>query len=206
MWRLARSAGRGKMMLIWLLCRKRICFVVVDRLLGGSLILPESTLMSHGGHCGAKLRNPSMQSRISRSSLQWRHNGRDSVSNHQPHDCLLNRLFRRRSKKTSKLRVTGLCVNSPHKWPVTRKMFPFDDVIMFTDIGTIIPLSQYQGSNMNNVTKYTTSPDGMISLRQHETQQNHVNILYDDTIQYLPYGLCLIEEYTLCFAKMIEWE
>ena len=40
-------------------------------------------------------------------SLQWRHNGRDGVSNHQPHDCLLNRLFRRRSKKTSKLRVTG---------------------------------------------------------------------------------------------------
>ena len=46
--------------------------------------------------------------------LHWRHNGRDSVSNHQPHDCLLNRLFRRRSKKTSKLHVTGLCVgNSP---------------------------------------------------------------------------------------------
>ena len=70
-------------------------------------------------------------------SLLWRHNDHDSVSNHQPHGCLLNRLFRRRSKKTSKLRVTGLCVrnspgpvNSPHKWPVTRKMFPFDDVIM----------------------------------------------------------------------------
>ena len=47
-------------------------------------------------------------------SLQWRHNGRDSVSNHQPHDCLLNRLLRRRSKKTSKLRVTGLGAgNSP---------------------------------------------------------------------------------------------
>ena len=47
-------------------------------------------------------------------TLRWRHNERDSVSNHQPHDCLLNRLFRRRSKKTSKLRVTGLCVgNSP---------------------------------------------------------------------------------------------
>ena len=44
----------------------------------------------------------------------WRHNGRDSVSNHQPHDCLLNRLFRRRSKKTSKLHVTGLYArNSP---------------------------------------------------------------------------------------------
>ena len=48
------------------------------------------------------------------SILQWRHNGSDSVSNHQPHDCLLNRLFRRRSKKTPKLRVTGLCAgNSP---------------------------------------------------------------------------------------------
>ena len=46
-------------------------------------------------------------------SFRWRHNGCDSVSNHQPHHCLLNRLFRRRSK-TSKLRVTGLCVgNSP---------------------------------------------------------------------------------------------
>ena len=40
-------------------------------------------------------------------SLRWRHNGR--VSYHQPHDCLLNRLFRRSSMKTSKLRVTGLC-------------------------------------------------------------------------------------------------
>ena len=72
-----------------------------------------------------------------RHTLQWRHNEHDSVSNHQPYDCLLNRLFRRRSKKTSNLRVTGLCVgnspgpvNSPHKGPVTRKMFPFDDVIM----------------------------------------------------------------------------
>ena len=43
-------------------------------------------------------------------SLQWRHSGRDGVLNHQPHQCLHNRLFGRRSKKTSKLRVTGLCV------------------------------------------------------------------------------------------------
>ena len=77
--------------------------------------------------------------RTTLAPLQWHHNGHDSISNHQPHDCLLNHLFRRRSKKTSKLRVTGLCagihqepVNSPHKWPVTRKMFPFEDVIMIT--------------------------------------------------------------------------
>ena len=47
-------------------------------------------------------------------SLLCRPNGRGGVSNHQPHHCLLNRLFRHRSKKTSKLRVAGLCAgNSP---------------------------------------------------------------------------------------------
>ena len=49
-----------------------------------------------------------------RYPLRWRHNDHAGVSNHQPHGCLLNRLFRRKSKKTSKLRVTGLCAgNSP---------------------------------------------------------------------------------------------
>ena len=81
------------------------------------------------------------------ATLQWRHNGLDSLSNHQPHDCLLNHLFRRRSKKTSKLRVTGLWgpVNSAHKWPVTRKMFPFDDVIM---------RSRYQGRGQEDNVGY----------------------------------------------------
>ena len=47
-------------------------------------------------------------------ALQWRNNYHDVVSNYQPHGCSLNRFFRRRSKKTSKLRVTGLCAgNSP---------------------------------------------------------------------------------------------
>ena len=47
-------------------------------------------------------------------SLPWHHNEYDGISNHQPNDWLLNRLFRHRSKKTSKLRVTGLCAgNSP---------------------------------------------------------------------------------------------
>ena len=78
-------------------------------------------------------------------SLHWRHNDHDGVSNHQPHGCLLNRLFSRRSKKISKLRVTGLCVgnspepvNSPHKGPVTRKMLPFDDVTMLYGLCAIV--------------------------------------------------------------------
>ena len=61
----------------------------------------------------------------------------DSVSNHQPRDCLLNRLFGRKQRKhqspVSLAFVRGIHrgpVNSPHKWPVTRKMFTFGDVIM----------------------------------------------------------------------------
>ena len=45
-------------------------------------------------------------------TLQWRHNGHGGVSNHQPHHCLLKRIFGCRTKKTSKLRVTGLCAGN----------------------------------------------------------------------------------------------
>ena len=62
--------------------------------------------------------------------LPWRHNERDGVSNHRRLHCLLNCWFRRRSKNTWKLRVTGLCaVNSPVT-DAFRSVFPFDDVIM----------------------------------------------------------------------------
>ena len=40
--------------------------------------------------------------------LQWCHNEHDGVSNHQPHDYLLNRLFRRRSKN----------IKAPCHWPL----------------------------------------------------------------------------------------
>ena len=91
------------------------------------------------------------------NTLQWRHNDHDGVSNHQPHGCLLNRLFRRKSKKTSKLRATGLCVgnspgpvNSPHKGPVTRKMFPFDDVIMSTPKMESVIMMQHLQAKCNS--------------------------------------------------------
>ena len=57
-------------------------------------------------------------------SLHWHRNECDGVSNHQPYDCLLNCLFRRSSKKTPKLRVTGLCAGNT---PVTGK-FPAQKV------------------------------------------------------------------------------
>ena len=85
-------------------------------------------------------------------ALQWRQNERDSVSNHQPHDCLLNRFFsdadqRKHQSSASLAFVWGIhrgSVNSPHKWPVTRKMFPFDDVIM-------VDISPYVNFDINSV-------------------------------------------------------
>ena len=97
-----------------------------------SLHATATTVVSHG-HCNAMV-TPSVRTTVMRPAnvvrastymvrlfceeylraLQWRHNGRNGAPDHQPPDCLLNRLFRRRSKKTSKLRVTGLCEgNSP---------------------------------------------------------------------------------------------
>ena len=77
-------------------------------------------------------------------SVDWRHNERNGVSNHQPNDCLLNRLFRRRSKKTPKLRVTGFCAgNSPvmGEFPAQRSSntenVSFDDTIMWKWLGSI---------------------------------------------------------------------
>ena len=71
------------------------------------------------------------------SKLQWRHKELDGVGNHRRLYCLLNRLFRLKSKKTSKLRLTGLCegtpsvtVVSPYKGTVMQNMFPFDDAMM----------------------------------------------------------------------------
>ena len=42
-------------------------------------------------------------------SLQWRHNGSDSVLNHQPHDCLFNCLFREQIKEN---------IKAPRHWPL----------------------------------------------------------------------------------------
>ena len=75
---------------------------------------------------------------LSSYALQWRHNELAGVSNHQPHDfysTVYSRADRRKHQSSASLAsVWGVHqwpVNSPHKGPVTRKMFPFDDVIMW---------------------------------------------------------------------------
>ena len=95
----------------------------------------------HNGSIDKYVENVSISWRhhelIGGKTLQWRHNEHDGVSNHQPIVNSWNRLFRRRSKKTSKPRVTGLCEGNstvtcefPAQRARTQKMFPFDDVIM----------------------------------------------------------------------------
>ena len=49
-------------------------------------------------------------------------------------------------------------VNSPHKWPVTRKMFPFDDVIMFNIHSSGGPV------HMQDPTLVVTKPAGVLAL------------------------------------------
>ena len=103
------------------------------------------------------------------TTLQWRHNGRDGVSNHQPSDCLLNRLSSRRSKKTPKLRVTGLCVgnspvNSPQKWPVTRKIFPLNDIIMPRLTVSPIPAQFWAIMRVWHVNRAAVSRDHLLIL------------------------------------------
>ena len=76
---------------------------------------------------------------VAEFSLQWRHNEQDGVSNHQPHDGLLivySGADQRKHQSSASMAFVGGIhqwpVNSPHKWPVTQKIFPFYDVIMTT--------------------------------------------------------------------------
>ena len=69
-------------------------------------------------------------------SLQWRHNDHDSVSHHLSvvYSIVYSGTRQRKPQSSALLAFVRVIhrspVNSPHKGPVTRKMFPFDDVIM----------------------------------------------------------------------------
>ena len=62
-------------------------------------------------------------------------NGHHGVSNYRSVECLFNRLFILTTNDHQRSELAALCEcnpseNSPHEGSVTRKMFPFDDVIM----------------------------------------------------------------------------
>ena len=91
-------------------------------------------------------------------SLPWSHNERDGVSNHQPmfvYSTLCSGADQRKHQCSASLSfvrgIHRLSVNFPHKGPVTRKMFPFDDAIML--IWLKLPVC-----NKCNVAKLAVSP------------------------------------------------
>ena len=57
---------------------------------------------------------------------------RQSVSHNRPPDCFFNSSLRLATKKPSRSALRWP-VNSPHKGPLTGRMFPFDNVIMLNE-------------------------------------------------------------------------
>ena len=112
------------------------------------------------------------------------------VSNHQPLDCLLNRLFSGRSKKTSKLCVTGLCVGDS---PVTGE-FPAQMVsnavnvfigwrhhgILTTKINASILKLLYDDKEtflIIDTTKRASFSTNLFSMAKHSTEKSRAQVL-----------------------------
>ena len=93
-------------------------------------VLPHQGVVNSLVSPGSEIQQPSTFQCREMVSLKWRHihNERDGVSNHRRLDCLLNRLFRRRSKNTSKLRVTALCEGNPGTLTIWGKWAKHRDV------------------------------------------------------------------------------
>ena len=100
---------------------------------------------------------------------------RAMASNHQPHDCLLNRLFRHISKKTSTLLVTGLYEENS---PVTDE-FPAQ-----------------RASNAENVFNWWRHHDMTTILRI-------ANLTNTAQIQYISYNMYSFAVF--CFVFYILW-
>ena len=90
-------------------------------------------------------------------SLRWRQNECEDVSNHQPHDCVLNRLFRRSSEKTSKLRVTGLC--AAEKVSVSwRHHVVFASGLVVPDVYFVVLTIEYFKHDWSCISQYIGQP------------------------------------------------
>ena len=125
---IARPKGRGmgvfQELEVWSKFYLRIYCIVCNIVLYHTVIYRESMVLAQLLVCSLAATNlylievhllPIRFPETYRSiPLRWRHNERDGVSNHRRIDCLLNRSSRCKSKKISKLHVTGLYAgNSP---------------------------------------------------------------------------------------------
>ena len=154
-WTKQVSLGDVSYRLIWnrrtgvpIYCLLKIVLVVV-LMIGENVQKVHKTLPSYHG------RAMLVQQPLSDGAggpLQWRHNACDGVSNHQPHDCLLMCLFRSRSKKTSKPRITVLCEGNP---PVIGK-FPAQRASNVENVS--IPWRHHV---VNNLWRQVSGPKGL---------------------------------------------
>ena len=122
------------------------------------------------------------------NSLQWRHNGRGSVSHLPPYDCLLNCLFRRTSKKASKLRVTGICVgNSPGTGEFPAQMSSNAENVSIWWRHHVVVWQEYQkwafrAGTINYSCVYHTDTVGCNSCHCLDTRSWHLSPIYDSDI------------------------
>ena len=90
----------------------------------------------------------------SEGSLLWRHNERDGVSNHQiTYSTVYSGTDQRKHQSFASLAFVRIIqrwpVNSPLKLPVTRKMFPIDDVIMVGGVIRRLSVDSPQGLSLS---------------------------------------------------------
>ena len=83
-----------------------VCHCQVDSCKGVAVHVPRSAVLDPSSTVGLCHVATTVLWLLELHTLQWRHNERGGVSNHRRFDCLLNRLFRHRSKKT------------PRHWPL----------------------------------------------------------------------------------------
>ena len=122
-------------------------------------------------------------------TLQWRHNGRDGVSNHQPHDCLLNRLFRRRSEKTSKLRVTDFCAGNSlvtGEFPAQRASNAENVFIWWRHHELWKPLFNSDGQNVSKSVLYETCQFSDKHIRNSSSSTIWQKVKWIEYIEYIP--------------------
>ena len=136
-------------------------------------------------------------------TLQWRHDGCDGVSNHQPHRRLLNRYSgahqRKHQSSASLAFVRGIhrwTVNSPPKWPVTRNFFPLDDVIMRTNFGEIWIQTQLDSGSVLSWHHHACAPLSMRNANASLLTFSPSSLLYILYSEWPEFALCTLRKST----------
>ena len=128
--------------------------------------------------------------------LQWHHNQRDGIANHQRLDCLLNRLFKAQFKES--ITVPRHCpfwgvgpVNSPLNGPVTREMFPFEGVIMmFSWLICELRIRSVLHFDILCHVQYCAIPDQVRIMTKIICIRQYCTMTYGEPHQLLPF-LCI---------------